>query len=142
MRDFNTPRTYILSAQRYNLGPRENRARHCELACDLALEGIVFKEVRGCFEGVEEDAFVIVGSHAEPAVRLLARHWAQQSYVAVAEHDRIAYEVDVETGYHTHLGKLENIGPVKPASGAWTCVDGDYFTTNGARKGLDLPEGF
>jgi hypothetical protein len=140
MRDFQTPRTFILSAYRATADETVNRRAHCDLAADLALDGVPFREAQGYFEGNTEECFVVTGGYAERVVRLLARHFKQDSFLVIAEHDRTAYLVDTDTGYHTHLGKLVNVGGDKPDAVAWTCVDGDYFTTDG-RPGADLPGG-
>ncbi len=143
MKDFSTPRTYILSAHRANHTPSENNAKHCELCAELALEGIPFRIAQGSFNGVFERSVIVLGVEHAQAVEILARSFNQESYLVVAEHDRHAYIVDTQSGYHTHVGKLENVGGEEDGEpeGDFTYVDGFYFTTDGS-AGPDLPEGF
>jgi len=143
MRDFSTPRTFILSAY-LGKDATKDRAQHCELACDLALEGIPFRECEGSYKQQYEQAFIVVGVENQRAVRELARHYGQETYLCIAENDRTAYLVDCSTNYHTHLGKFHAVGEDEPDAGeglGWTLLDGVFFTTDGA-PGVDLPEGF
>ena len=133
------PRAFVLSAYREGLTASANHQRHCDLCADLALEGLPFREVDGRFKGVSEDGCLVVG-HVEGTVRALAHHFEQASYLAVSEWDRGAYLVNVQTGYFSSLGKLRNVGIVKPA-GDYTAIDGWYYQTDGV-TGPDLPGGF
>ena len=136
MRDFSTPRTFILSAYK---GTAEDATNHADLACDLALEGAAFREGEGFYSGKLEQCFVVVGARHGETVARLAREYKQESYLVIAEHDRTAYEVDTKTGFHKCLGKFVAVDSVKDCE-AWTLVDDTYYTTDG-RKGVDLPEG-
>jgi hypothetical protein len=82
----------------------------------------------------------VVGAENERFVQALAQSYCQESYLVIAEHDRIAYVVDVVTGHHHHLGKFRAVGSEEPACDAWTLLDGVYFVTDG-RPGVDLPGG-
>lgn len=137
MRDFSTPRTYILSAHK---GTEQDARNHAELACDLALANAPFKEAEGFYDGKLEQCFVVVGARHGETVARLSREYGQDTYLVIAEHDRAAYLVDPKTGYHTHLGRFGSVDSVKDCD-AWTLVGDTYFTTNGS-KGPNLPEGF
>ena len=139
MKDFTTPRTFILSAYKGRDASKDLHA-HYELSCDLALEGIPFREARGCYKGQEEQCFVVIGAENQRAVELFARAYDQETYLVIAENDRTAYLVDTQSGYHKHLGKFQSVGAERPEADAWTLVDDNYFTTDG-RPGVDLPGG-
>ena len=141
MRDFKTPRTFILSAYRSNQPASVNRLNHSELACDLALEGLSFSACEGSFEGEYEQGYVVVGAHATLAIVNLALLYRQDSYLVVAENDRTAYLVDPDTGYHTHIGKFGAVGTLEPDADAWTLLDGTFYTVD-PTNGPDLERGF
>ena len=140
MRDFSTPRTFILSAYQGGSAAHD-RAYHCELVADLALEGVPFRECEGSFDGDYEQGCIVTGANNQDTVQALAESYNQKCYLVIAEHDRIAYSVDTVTGLHTHLGKFTNVGTDQPLDAAgWTYVDGQYFVAE-PRPGVDLPEG-
>lgn len=138
MRDFSTPRTYILSAYQ-GLSEAHDLGHHCDLVADLSLEGIPFRECIGSFEGAREESVIIVGAEHEDIVQSLAESFNQKSYLVVTEHDRTAYLVDTVTGYHKHVGPFRAVGDEAPP-GDWTELDGVYFTTR-STVGVDLPRG-
>lgn len=140
MRDFSTPRTFILSAFKDDNTPEQNHAAHCDLASDLALDGAPHRACEGCYQGTLELGFIVTGAGNQSLVADLAREYGQETYLVIAEHDRIAYLVDTETGFHKHLGKFVSVGDVPPDAASWTHTDGLYFTTDD-RTGVDLPEG-
>lgn len=140
MRDFSTPRTYILSAYRGKHAAQDRRD-HAELSCDLALHGVPFRECEGTFDGKFEQSFVVVGAANERVVKALAIDYGQKCYLVIAEHDRQAYFVDPRSGYHAHAGRFVSVGEQKP-SGDYTLVDGNYFEIVPSSKGSDLPGGF
>jgi hypothetical protein len=139
MRDFSTPRTFILSAYQ-GINPADDFRAHADLSFDLAYAGIPFRECEGSYKGAREQSFVVVGVENQFAVETLARKYEQVSFLLIAENDRLAYDVSTETGYHEHLGKFTVAGDEEPACDAWTLVDGVYFTCDG-RPGTDLPGG-
>ena len=140
MRDFSTPRTFILSAYQ-GTSAAHDRAAHCNLVADLALEGVPFRECEGSFEGNYEQVCIVTGAASQDTVQALAESYNQACYLVIAEHDRITYEVSTTTGFHKHIGKLTNVGTEKPVDAAgWTCCDGQYFVTS-PRVGVDLPGG-
>ena len=142
MRDYSTPRTFILSAYKTKgRNPHADHMDHCDLSCDLALAGFPFRECQGSYKGKTEEAFVVIGALAGPTVRELARLHKQESYLVIAENDRTAYFVDPETGYHTHAGRFVTHGAEEPLTDGWTRVEDTYFTIE-PTKGVDLPEGF
>lgn len=129
MRDFSNPRVFIISAHKRNATKQANDAANAELACDLALEGFPYEACLGYYEGQCERAFIVKGGNAQEAVERLALAYGQDSILLVAEHDRAAYIVDTDTGYHKHIGKLVCVGDQIPENAdAWTLVDGLYFT--------------
>ena len=141
MRDFSKPRTYILSAYRSDQGEHTNQIAHANLVCDLALEGVTFRDAEGCYRGAREACVVIYGAQHERVVKRLAFENNQETYLVVAEHDRTTYLVDTETERHVCLGKLRNVGQAEPVDAeGWTFVDGHYFVASGG--GTDLQGGF
>jgi len=140
MRDFSTPRTYIVSAYQ-GKSAAHDRAAHCELSCDLALEGVPFRACEGNYKGQYEQAFIVVGAEHGAIVRALAQSYNQETYLVIAEHDRTAYLVDTVTGCHKHLGPFRAVGCDQPETDAWTLLDGTFFTTSNT-EGVDLPRGF
>lgn len=142
MRDFSNPRVFIFSAHRANATKQANDAATAELACDLALEGFPFTECLGYFEGNTEQCFLVKGSDAQETVERLALAYEQDSVLLVAEHDRAAYLVDTDTGFHRHIGTLVCVGDQLPEDAkAWTRVDGLYFTTVIKGRLTHLPRG-
>lgn len=143
MRDFSNPRVHIFSAHDKNATNQANEAAAAELLCDLALEGFPFQECLGYYEGQCERSVLVTGQTSGEAVHRLAAAFGQDTYLVVAEHDRAAYLVDVDTGYHKHLGKLVCVGAQIPVDNddPWTCVDGTYFQTRVVSPLVDLPEG-
>ena len=131
MRDFSNPRVYILSAHKSGATNQVNEVAAAELVCDLALEGFPFQECLGYYEGQCERSVLVTGQHAGDTVQRLAEAYGQDTFLLVAEHDRAAYLVDVDTGFHKHLGKLVCVGDQIPIDNddPWTCVDGTYFQT-------------
>jgi hypothetical protein len=136
------PRVYILSAYRDKLGEAINRRNHCDLSHDLLLVDNPWQECEGSYKGQRESSFIVTGITAGKKVRALARLYRQESYLVATEHTREAYIVDCETGYHTHVGRLEYAGDTEPDDDSWTCVDGRYYVTRPYGALTDLPEGF
>ena len=141
MRDFTTPRTFVLSAYTEGKSVQENHARHCELANDLELEGVPFAECEGEYNGVGECGYVVTGALHERTVRELSLHWNQDTYLCVAENDRAAYLVAPLSGFHTHIGTLVSHGDTPPDTGAWTLLQGTYFHTVVKGALIDLKGG-
>lgn len=139
MRDFKTPRTFILSAYRGENAHRDRNA-NCALSFDLAYAGVPFRACTGSYKGKEEESFVVVGACHQHTVSTLARSYLQESWLTIAENDRTAYLVDTDTFYHTHLGRFTPVGTTKPETDAWTLCDGVYYICDGS-PGVDLPEG-
>ena len=140
MQDFSTPRTFILSAYR-GTSAAHDRAAHAELVADLALDGAPFRECEGSFNGNYEQGCIVTGASNQDTVQSLAESYNQECYLVIAEHDRIAYEVNTVTGFHKHLGKFVNVGTDEPLDAAgWTYCDGQYFVAE-PRVGVDLPGG-
>lgn len=138
-----TPRAFIISAEQRGLSQAENNRRHLDLASDLALDGLAFKETWGRERGKHERGYLVVGSEHQAAVARIARDYNQESYIALAEGDRIAYVVDIETNHHRCIGKLTRIADSDACEpgGNWTRVDGGgYYQAVGG--GVDLPGGF
>ncbi|KPK49826.1 MAG: hypothetical protein AMS22_13050 [Thiotrichales bacterium SG8_50] len=140
MRDFSTPRTYIVSAYLQGASPVTNEQRHNDLVCDAALEGFPFRECDGAYKGAHKRSLVVVGALAESFVRQRALDYNQESFLCIAEHDLTAYFVNPHTNYHTHAGKFVAHGPTKPDTEGWTLCDGIYYVIQ-PTKGVDLPEG-
>lgn len=140
MRDFSQPRTFILSAYRASATREANIRAHDELASDLALAGVPFKDCEGCYAGEYEQGYVITGAESQGAVIDLALANEQETYLLIAENDRTAYLVDPATNYHSHLGRFHSVGDALPAGDGWTLFNGTYFTTDNA-PGVDLPRG-
>jgi hypothetical protein len=139
MRDFSTPRTYILSGYRFPPGKHSNAVNHADLSVDLANQGVPFLACEGSFAGHYEQGFIVTGAGNAFKVSTLATLYRQDSFLTITEHDRTAYLVDTATGYHSHLGKFESVGPDQP-EGDWTLLDGTFYTVR-ATPGVDLPEG-
>ena len=140
MRDFSTPRTFILSAYQ-GKSAAQDRAAHADLVADLALDGAQFRECEGSFQGEYEQGCIVTGAVSQDTVQALAEAYNQECYLVIAEHDRITYEVNTVTGFHKHLGKFANVGTDEPLDAAgWTYCDGQYFVAV-PRPGVDLPEG-
>lgn len=135
------PRVYVFSAYRSDKNLHQNRMNHADLSCDLSLIPNDWKECEGSYKGVKEESFIVTGITAGKRVRALARLYGQETYLVATEHTREAYIVDVETGYHTHIGTLEYIGTEEPTDTDWTCVGGRYYSTVVKGRLTDLPGG-
>ena len=140
MRDFSTPRTYIVSAFLQDASPETNERRHEQLVSDLTKVGFPFRESEGSYKGEWERSLVVVGSNAGEFVRLCAQDYKQESFLVITEHDRTAYFVDPKTGYHTHAGRFVAHGSTKPDTEGWTLCDGAFYVIE-PTDGPDLPEG-
>jgi hypothetical protein len=146
MRDFTKPRTFIFSAEGAWLDDADNAERTKALRASLELDGIPFSEVLGKYGDTVETSFIVTGASNEKDVAFLAAFWEQHSYLLVAEHDRTAYLVHVNSddhpaGYHEHLGTLECVGVNEPEGvDGWTRVHGVYYVVTPS-DGVDLPEG-
>jgi hypothetical protein len=140
MRDFSTPRTYILSAFIAGASTETNERRHDDLVADLALAGVPFRECEGAYKGVWERSVAVIGASAGNTVAELARRYGQESYLVIAEHDRTAYLVFSDDPIHFHAGRFVAHGPTKPDTEGWTLCDGTYYVIQ-PTKGPDLPEG-
>ena len=136
------PRVYIFSAYQATKGDHFNHMNHCDLSADLSLIDNPWQECQGSYKGYQEESFIVTGITAGKAVRALARLYKQETYLVATEHNREAYLVDCETGYHTHVGRLEYAGTTEPDCDAWTLVNGSYFVTRPYGVLQDLPEGF
>lgn len=141
MRDFSKPRVYVFSAHLTTNTHSENRQAHCDLSYDLALAGVPFQECKGSYKGVKEDAYIVTGVSNEHTVKVLSTLYGQETYLVVTEHDRDAFVVSCETGYHTHVGKLVHVGDQEPANDSWTHVGGEYYTTSNIGPFTHLPTG-
>lgn len=142
MKDFSKPRTFIISAYQHFEGVDVDQQAHVELGEDLASRlGSGFQECTGSYEGQAECGYIVVGAHHQSAVEDLCDVYGQETYLCIAEHDRIAYLVDCATDYHTHLGRFRAAGEVQPDCESWTLLDGTYYITDGS-PGVNLPSGF
>ena len=140
MKRSNKPRTYILSAALDLLTAEDNTRRTNELACDLALEGVPYREATGKYNGRVQESLIVVGEDNQETVFNLARTYDQESVLVVAENDRAAYLVALDSpGYFKHLGRLVCVGDDEP-EGDWTRVEELFFTFAG-RSGVDLEGG-
>ena len=141
------PRTFILSGERACYSEDVNRARSINLLDELETLGVPFAQAQGSFEGVKEVSFVITGRANEDTVLALAITFQQDSYLVIAENDRTAYLVHVNSedyarGYHQHLGRFRCWGDKEPNDGrGWTYLDGFYYDIV-PTSGPDLPGGF
>jgi hypothetical protein len=100
--------------------------------------------LEGRFQGVKEISYLILGAEQAYNVFRLAEHFEQHSYLVLAEDDRTAYLVHVNSdkpqGYHQHLGRFVAQGSEEP-EGDFTKHGDTYFQVIPS-KGVDLPEGF
>jgi hypothetical protein len=79
------PTFFVLSAERDNLSSRDNLYRTHELEGILNELEIPYKIVEGHYNGLREDAFVVVGHGYEAIVSKLARDFDQECYLRVDE---------------------------------------------------------
>ena len=140
MRDFNTPRLYFFSAHTEINSKLKNREAHQELGAILEERGIPFREVEGCYLGILEPSYMVVGASHGPTVDRLARLFRQQTYLVVTENDRTAYLVKPGDTYHQHLGKFVAACTLEPSEDSWTLCDWVYYICDGS-EGPDLPGG-
>jgi hypothetical protein len=103
--------------------------------------GVSFTAAEGTYEGQYELCLLLVTD--DLTAQIIGRAFGQKSILAIAENDRQAYDVDLKTGYHKALGKLEHIPDRDHVVGNnWVRVDGATYCARGYNKGADLPEGF
>jgi len=140
MKDFGTPRTYIVSAFVKGVSPETNELRHALLVSELTKVGFPFRECEGAYKGGWERSVAVIGANAGEFVLGCAVDYSQESFLVIAENDRTAYFVDPHSEYHTHIGRFVAHGPTKPDTEGWTFCDGTYYVIN-PTNGPDLPEG-
>jgi hypothetical protein len=88
MRHLN-PRKAIVSAYVTRPGKISNFVRHADASCDLALVGIPFREVSGCYNGHHEQSYVCWPENAQHVRQLavLALSWGQESWLEIHPDD-------------------------------------------------------
>jgi hypothetical protein len=80
--------------------------RENEMIRDLNYLGVQWKEVEGCYKGVPERSFLIVGD-AEGHVLEFASKYSQESYLFVEADTRVAWLVYHADGRRIRLGRFE-----------------------------------
>jgi len=141
MRESNTPRVYIFSAERAELSPDTNEIRTGEMRQALDRAGVPYRLGEGVYNGIEETSFVVFGPEDEDLVYNLASDFAQDYVLVVAENDRTAYLADPLDGELTHLGVFEQVTAAEAKGVDHTVVGFSHYIVR-PTSGPDLPEGF
>lgn len=121
------PAFYIFSAQKgIKTGVDIINANKAEIA--MRSNGVPFKVVRGCFNGVEEVSYIVPAQHREFVFE--QAELFNQDAVLYVDQFRQAYLASIVGEKPVYpLGKYKRIGNVKPLEGAWTLdsVTGEYW---------------
>ena len=121
------PRKTIISACLSVNGTHRNARATCELAADLALAGIPFREVVGVYKGVREASFVTWPESDDHSAQLLALavSYGQESILHVHP-DRTA-ELEYVNGARRVIGQFQQVSEAE-AEG----IDHTHDEENGA----------
>ena len=86
-----------------NKGTRSEQYAHAEVTQLMAEAGIQYKEVKGCYKGVEEISYVVDGQHVG-FVEDMCRAFYQESYLRASKVSREATLVYTEDGRREGIG--------------------------------------
>jgi hypothetical protein len=126
------PMIFILSAEHAENHGRENAEATAELADLLTDCGLSFREVEGCYNGIHETAFLVVGAGAEHDVCELASQYNQGTYLR-SDSDRNTVLVNPDTDEEKAIGIFRRVTPEQAKkSGAYTYepIDGSYWSAS------------
>jgi hypothetical protein len=110
----------VVSAERARFSRHENAARTARLWADLVHAGTDFVEASGCYDGVREASFVILGANAELIALTFARAYQQESILLP---NRLQILADVGKGRPLSAFPVRSLSFNVPATGDHTAID-------------------
>ena len=128
MRQANLVPVWFISAERPEHPPAVNG--YLTMQLEAALRGLSYQKVRGCYEGREEAAFMVLatGPDVEHYLSVLGHKLGQDSLLYL-DNERQAHLVLRKTGARVPIGKWTEVSQHEAReSHAWTrTADGRYW---------------